>query len=391
MPVTAPQVPAPSRPEVAPTPVALWPILIVVAAVTSSAVGGVWDISWHMTIGRDTFWTPAHIAIYFGGAGAGFACGAMAIRMTFFGSAAERAGAVRLFGCRAPFGAWIAIWGALAMVAAGPFDNWWHNAYGLDVRIISPPHMVLFVGSFAIRLGAWLLLVREQNRSERPGAAAWLFCYLGVIIIEGFGVMRMTEFWPNRQHSAHFFYVTALDLPFGLVAIARASKLRWAATLAATGYMLLSALFTWILPLFAASPRLGPIYHPVTHMVPPPFPLWLIAPAVAIDLLQSRAARLRNGWDVILLAVVTGAAFVLLFFPVQWLFANYLLSPAGNNAVFAGGSRIWAYTYQNAQPYAFWDDTAGFSGRSIGRALAAASVSAWAGFWFGHWMTKVRR
>ena len=29
------------------------------------------------------------------------------------------------------------------MIVSAPFDNWWHNAYGLDVRIISHPHMVL--------------------------------------------------------------------------------------------------------------------------------------------------------------------------------------------------------------------------------------------------------
>ena len=39
----------------------LWAGLI---ATTSAVVGGQWDISWHRSIGRDTFWTPAHMAIY---------------------------------------------------------------------------------------------------------------------------------------------------------------------------------------------------------------------------------------------------------------------------------------------------------------------------------------
>ena len=29
---------------------------------TAIAIGILWDISWHRTIGRDTFWTPAHMA-----------------------------------------------------------------------------------------------------------------------------------------------------------------------------------------------------------------------------------------------------------------------------------------------------------------------------------------
>ena len=33
--------------------------------------GIIWDISWHMSIGRDTFWTPAHLLIQAGGLIAG--------------------------------------------------------------------------------------------------------------------------------------------------------------------------------------------------------------------------------------------------------------------------------------------------------------------------------
>ncbi len=28
------------------------------------------------------------------------------------------------------------------MITSAPFDDWWHNAYGLDVKILSPPHVV---------------------------------------------------------------------------------------------------------------------------------------------------------------------------------------------------------------------------------------------------------
>ncbi len=41
-----------------------WYIWCSALAVTSAMVGVHWDISWHRSIGRDTFWTPAHIAIY---------------------------------------------------------------------------------------------------------------------------------------------------------------------------------------------------------------------------------------------------------------------------------------------------------------------------------------
>src|SRR5712691_10264739 len=59
---------------------------------TGIAIGILWDISWHRTIGRDTFWTPAHMAIYLGGLLGGLTCGWLVIRMTFFATREEQAG-----------------------------------------------------------------------------------------------------------------------------------------------------------------------------------------------------------------------------------------------------------------------------------------------------------
>ena len=42
-----------------------WYIWLSVVGVTSAMIGVHWDISWHRSIGRDTFWTPAHLAIQF--------------------------------------------------------------------------------------------------------------------------------------------------------------------------------------------------------------------------------------------------------------------------------------------------------------------------------------
>src|SRR5438132_195634 len=67
-----------------------WHIWCAVLAVTSTMVGTHWDIAWHRSIGRDTFWTPAHIAIYLGGVLAGLSCGYL-ILATSFGAAAAPA------------------------------------------------------------------------------------------------------------------------------------------------------------------------------------------------------------------------------------------------------------------------------------------------------------
>src|SRR5438309_11531643 len=98
---------APAAPLAAPVP---WYVAATLIAATSAKVGVVWDISWHRSIGRDTFWTPAHMAIYLGGVLAGTACGWLALRNTFPGNGAEPHARRRFLGFLAPLDAWVCIW-----------------------------------------------------------------------------------------------------------------------------------------------------------------------------------------------------------------------------------------------------------------------------------------
>jgi len=148
----------------------------------------------------------------------------------------------------------------------------------------------------------------------------------------------------------------------------------------------------WILPLFAARPGLGPIYHPVTHMVPPPFPQWLIVPAFAIDLLKWKLAPPPTWRGDLIFALAIAGALLLLLFPTQWMFSKFYLSPAADNAFFAG-SRYWAYTSPPVgEPSltSFWDENA-LTARSLLRAASAAVVSGFLGRRFGQWMSEVQR
>ena len=154
-----------------------WYLATVLFASTSVIVGVIWDISWHRTIGRDSFWTPAHLAIYAGGLAAGLSCGWLALKTTFSGTGPETGRSVRMWGFRAPLGAWVAIWGAIAMLTSAPFDDWWHNAYGLDVEILSPPHVVLALGICAIQFGALLMALSWQNRASRRAQRGLALAY----------------------------------------------------------------------------------------------------------------------------------------------------------------------------------------------------------------------
>src|SRR5215472_5368822 len=233
-----------------------WPSLLMAVALTSIAVGITWDISWHESIGRDTFWTPAHMAIYLGGVLAGSVAGWLAIKHTFFATPAERDASVSVFGARAPLGAWVVIWGALAMITSAPFDNWWHNAYGLDVKIISPPHAVLGLGMLFISVGVLLLVLTRQNRfAESSTRGSGLFIYAGGVFVLMGSVFILEYIFPNRQHGGKFFLVCAAMYPARLVALGYAARVSWPATRVAAVYMALLCLIDWILTLFPAQPR----------------------------------------------------------------------------------------------------------------------------------------
>jgi len=370
-----------------------WHCKAVVGAAMCILVGIVWDISWHETIGRDTFWTPAHICIQLGALIGGVVCGWLVLKSTFFGNEAERASAVRVLGLRGPLGAWVTLWGALAMITSAPFDDWWHNAYGLDVKILSPPHSVLAAGMYFLVFGGLLQVLSIQNRSAAEGGTAgrWLFVWAGGILLCMSTIMIMEKTFPNQQHAGEFYRTTMLVFPFFIFPIARAAKVPMPATTVTGIYMLLMGSAVWVLPLFPGQPMLAPIYNPVTHMVPPPFPMLLMLPALAIDGAMLLFGRGRSWWRDALTVLVGGTLFAVIFGVVQWHFSKFLLSPTAKNWFFVGGSH-WPYNSDPKWFHTFWNETGDpVNLRAMAWALGLALLSSALGLALGTWMSRVKR
>jgi hypothetical protein len=250
---------------------------------------------------------------------------------TFGRTPKRRVGAVRIWGFYGPLGAFVCCWGGAAMVTSAPFDNWWHQAYGLDVKILSPPHVLLILGLLAIRFGAVVLILGEISHAEgvlrRKLQALRLYTFtflLGIAV----GIFQEYTF-TDSMHSALFYLLLSILVPLFLAAIIQASDFRWPATVVTGIFTTLNLMFLWLLPLFPAEPKLGPVYSHVTHFVPPPFPLLIIAPAIALDLLRPKIQT----WSRWRRSLVFGAVFLGVFLAVQWPFADFLQSPASRNAV----------------------------------------------------------
>src|SRR5439155_18074709 len=125
------------------------------------------------------------------------------------------------------------------------------------------------------------------------------------------------------MHSAIFYRCFAFPFPAELALVRRISRRRFAATAAALVYLALSLAQEWVLPLFPAEQKLGPVLQRVPYMVPLGFPALIVAPALMLDLLWTRVQRV-NVW---VQAALAGLVFVVSLVLVQWPFADFLMSP----------------------------------------------------------------
>lgn len=272
------------------------------------------------------------MAIYACGVLAGLSSAYLILTTTFARRAPLRAVSVRIWGLSGPLGAFISAWGGVAMLLSAPFDDWWHNAYGLDVRIISPPHMVLAAGFFGINFGTVMLMLAFANRAadaaRRP--LQRLLLYVGGIAVCESLLLKLEHISRVDMHTASFYTVAVLGTLGIVMACGVASGHRWGCTIMTGVYTVFGLAFLWILPLFPAAPKLGPVYNPVTHFIPWEFPLLVILPAVVTDVILQQTITRRP----LVRAVVTGVAFLATFIAVRWPFASFLMTAFARNRVF---------------------------------------------------------
>jgi hypothetical protein len=386
---TSPRVAAQAPAELTSVPWFVWALF---GAVVSVVIGGYWDISWHMSIGRDTFWTPAHMLIQFCGILAGFTSAYLIFSITLGHKPELAAASVSVWRFRGPLGAFIAAWGSATMLTSAPFDNWWHNAYGLDVKIFSPPHVVLDGGVLAIQFGALVLIASTRNRASGVVRRKfdWLLLLLGGMIT----MLALTVVWESTyrvlMHTAQCYRAVAIVIPVVLAAFARISENRWARTIVAGVYTAYAMVMLWIFPLFPATPKLGPVYQRITHMVPMEFPLLVIVPALLLDLLELRAVS----WQKWCKAAIFGVIFLAAFLAVQWPFATFLVSASSANWFF--GTKYFAYFatpngYDIRHLFVPIDYAAFGFWMIMGEAVLLAILSSRLGAAAGEWVRGIRR
>jgi hypothetical protein len=237
--------------------------------------GGYWDITMHMESGRESFFSLPHLLIY-----GGILLALVAVLIGVGRKPAGRTWRQHLFADPA---AGLAALAMAFQLASGPADELWHQLFGLDVSVWSPPHAVLILGGVAVCICLSAVQVRDGGTLVTALRAVTL---AGALLTAG---LFLAEFeypfpaWHVSQGRPFAVYVSFLVLFVLVVSLSarRSIPVRFSTTLIVA---------LWLGLRLAVYPLLGALALKVPPAFPWPLPAMLLV-AVGLDLLLPRATQ----------------------------------------------------------------------------------------------------
>lgn len=265
-----------------------WLVPVALAGFLLAVFGTYWDDAWHTEEGRDSFLSPPHVALY---AGISLAGGALSVWALL---AARRVGLRRALG-HLPL--LLALAGVVITLAGAPADNAWHEAFGRDAVIWSPPHMLGVAGSLAIAAG---LLLELADAPPSPfGHPAALLAAAAVVAVAAVPVLEYETDVPQFD-LVLYLPVLATGAAYALGLVRLALPGRGAAARAALTYTAVIALVGLVL---------------LAMDMPAPLLPLLVIPALTLDVAARRVPRL-----------VAASAFVLSLYVAYVPYLNWVKS-----------------------------------------------------------------
>jgi hypothetical protein len=233
-------------------------------ALATAALGLYWDVGWHIDFGRDKeLFTPPHTMIVIGLAGIIYSAGIAAL----FATLDDAPVGVPILGVRIPYSAMsMAALGVGALVGF-PLDALWHAAYGIDVTLWSPTHLMLVGGGGLATIAVWLMLMegRPTRRATVLGRAIAALS-LGAVLVGLSCFEGEFDFGVPQFQVIYLPVLIAATAGFTLV-LARAALGPWGAVKAVVAYVIVRGSIALIVS--------GPLHHTF-----PRFPLYLASALV---------------------------------------------------------------------------------------------------------------
>ncbi len=276
-------------------------VLMGAGALVIAVIGFMWDVAWHIDFGRDEFlFTPAHSMIVIGL----LLLVAAAVISVVLATVNRSDVGIEIKGARIPYSA-LAL-GALGAgaVAGFPLDELWHAAYGVDVTMWGPTHLLMIGGASFSPIALWLMQTEagpDANRSRFAVIRRTLLAgavLIGLSTFQGefdFGVPQFQQLY----HPVLIATAAAVGLVAAREALGRGGALK-AAAFFLVGRIALALL----------------VGHALNHVVPR-FPLYLGC-ALLVELVWHAARDMRS----IPRAAVAGALVGTVGLATEWAWTS---------------------------------------------------------------------
>ncbi|GEM_PF-4606931 len=178
-----------------------------IAGLALKLVSSAWDVSWHFRLLRETI-SPPHVVNM-----VGFVLISVALLLSWRARTEATQPALNVI-----------LAGFAVFLAAIPFDQAWHQIFGLDLTTWSPSHLMLFYGTTITVAGIVLLFLAEAGwrpgtrvREARLTPARWgvfglllLFLFEALAFPLGYNEYTVVGAW-NHFHG-NSLYVVGLEI-----------------------------------------------------------------------------------------------------------------------------------------------------------------------------------
>jgi len=201
-------------------------------------IGGAWDIQWHVAIGRDSLWIPPHLLVFFA-----FLSGlVLVLSLIVYETALAAAGqelpyTVRLGPFRAAPAAVGILIGYLGALLGAGFDELWHELFGIDATLWSPPHLfimlAIMVVDFSLLLGIAASARRLGYDFTWKSPLFWGLILTGAYAFEAVNFQMGEAFIVGYRHGGVGLYgllfplLVGAFLPLSMMACIRLARRFW--------------------------------------------------------------------------------------------------------------------------------------------------------------------
>jgi hypothetical protein len=201
-------------------------------------IGGAWDIQWHIEIGRDSLFIPPHLLVmvaFFSGVG-------MVLVMIAYESGLARGGheqphTLRLGPFRGDWPFFSIFFGYSFALLSGLVDELWHEVFGIDATLWSPPHLMIMAATvvvdFSLLLGITASARRLGYSFSWKSPLTWGILLVGAYTFESVNFQMGEAFIVGYRNGGAGLYgllfpiLFGVMLPLSLVTVLRLSGRFW--------------------------------------------------------------------------------------------------------------------------------------------------------------------